>query len=135
MGLRRAGRALAGWLEKQRLERASNPGRLYARAHASHRLGAQKNSPSVARFWPGSSSAHGHMNSPDTLGSSYATSHEGQSPDDRIVPRLRRRLPPRWGPAMIEIDVVFEGGSSAPTGSSSARPGEQLLRLGQRTYM
>ena len=56
MGLRRAGRALAGWLEKQRLERASNPGRLYARAHASHRLGAQKNSPSVARFWPGFSS-------------------------------------------------------------------------------
>ena len=31
MGLRRAGRALAGWLEKQRLERASNPGRRYAR--------------------------------------------------------------------------------------------------------
>ena len=54
MGLRRAGRALAGWLEKQRLERASNPGRLYARAHASHRLGAQKNRLSVGDFGPAS---------------------------------------------------------------------------------
>ena len=61
------------------------------------------------------------MNSPNTLGSSYATNHEGQSPDERIVPRLPRRLPPRWGPAMIEIDVLF-----APTGSSSATPGEQV---------
>ena len=71
MGLRRAGRALAGWLAKQRLERASNPGRVYAGAHASHRLGAQKNRLSVGRFWPGSPSAAGHMNSSNILGSSY----------------------------------------------------------------